>query len=89
MGQAYRRELWRGGFSSVPTAPFKFSEEGKFDLRRLEKWWWHVLGCGSLLGGRGGGGRRSWLKMLLCCLLGVFEKCLVDGGSKLKRLVVC
>ena len=65
VGQGCRRELWRGGFSSVPTAPFKFSEEGKFDLRRLEKWWWDVLGCGSLLGGRGGGGLGCMSNMLL------------------------
>ena len=52
-------------FLSVLAAPFKFSEEGKFDLRRLEKWWWDVLGCGSLLGGRGGGGLGCMSNMLL------------------------
>ena len=48
-----------------------------------------MLGCGSVLEGRGGGGGRSWLKMLLRCLLGVFEGCLVDGGLKLESFEVC
>ena len=76
-------------FQAFLQHPSNFPGEGKFDLRRLEKWWWHVLGCGSVLEGRGGGGGRSWLKMLLRCLLGVFEGCLVDGGLKLESFEVC
>ena len=52
-------------FQAFLQHPSNFPGEGKFDLRRLEKWWWHVLGCGSLLEGRGGGGLGCMGNMLL------------------------
>ena len=42
---------------------------------------------GSVLEGRGGGG-RSWVEVLLRWLVGVFEGCLVDGGLGSEGAVV-